>query len=188
MHWSLSHMIIDLVQNSIEAGSNRIEFRLEDAPPMMHVAIIDDGRGMSASQQAKALDPFYSEEGKHPGRRIGLGLPFLLHTLEQIGGSYDLKSEPGQGTRLSFSMDMEHIDTPPLEDLAELMVDLMCFDAECDLCIIRRGPGGEYQLSRTELCDALGDVSSIGNRRLVMDLIRDWEQDLNEKAKKGENQ
>ncbi|WP_103679323.1 ATP-binding protein [Alkalispirochaeta sphaeroplastigenens] len=194
MHWSLAHMILDLAQNSIEAGSSLVELSVAARGSIWHVEIRDNGCGMDDAQKASALDPFYTEPGKHPGRRVGLGLPFLLQTVEQADGGYSLHSEKGRGTRLSFFLDSAHVDSPPLGDLAELFVDLMCYQGDYELIIQRscapaasaegEGQGDQeirsYELSRSELEETLGEIALVENRLLARELLLDWEASLRE--------
>lgn len=178
MHWTIAHMILDLVQNSVEAGAGEIILTIDDTPPGLQVGIRDNGRGMDATRQAAALDPFFTEPGKHPGRRVGLGLPFLLQTVEQTGGSWEINSEPERGTTLQFTLATDHVDMPPRGDLAELMVDLMCFDGDYELTIERYRSGSEFRITRTELQEALGGITTAGARRTATDFLRTWEVEL----------
>lgn len=185
MHWSLAHMILDLVQNSVEAGAGAIDFTLDERGSALDFEIRDNGRGMDSATLAAAVDPFYTEPGKHPGRRVGLGLPFLLQTVSQTGGSYELNSERGVGTTLRFCLDQDHLDIPPRGDLAELLVDLMCFEGDYELNVIRRhdasdpdDPDRTYRISRSELQDALGDLTSVDGRRTAAELLENWEESI----------
>jgi hypothetical protein len=185
MHWSLAHMILDLVQNSIEAGARTVDFTLDEVGSALDFEIRDDGRGMDSATLAAAVDPFYTEPGKHPGRRVGLGLPFLLQTVSQTGGRHELKSERGVGTKVAFRLDLAHLDTPPLGNVAELLVDLMCFEGDYELNVIRRhdtsdpeDPERTYRISRSDLQDALGDLTSVGGRRAAEDFLKNWEESI----------
>jgi hypothetical protein len=62
------------------------------------IEITDDGRGMDADVARRAFDPFFS--GRDAGRGIGLGLPKALRLIESNGGTIDLSSRPGRGTRV----------------------------------------------------------------------------------------
>lgn len=188
MYWSLAEMILDLVQNSIEADADKITVEITHRSEWLLVKISDNGRGMDEIRRASALDPFYTEEGKHPGRRVGLGLPFLRQTVDQTGGTFRLQSEPGVGTVLEFGLVTTHIDTPPPGDLAQLAVELMCFNREYDLRLIREyGPDdGEahhrrrYEITRGELQEVLGEISTVENRELAREYVLAAESDLHE--------
>lgn len=179
MHWTLAHMILDLTHNSIEAGASRVEISIAEEGSVLAVAIIDNGKGMDEETRRRALDPFYTEPGKHPGRRVGLGIPFLVQTVEQTGGTYRLDSEPGVGTELHFAVDTAHIDCPPTGSIVDLAVMLFCFDGDYEL-VLRRSTSApmEYTAARSELQDALGDLSDMESRALLEDYLHGCESEL----------
>ena len=164
-------MILDLVQNSIEAGAALVEVELASHGSQRQVRSRDNGHGMTDEQRAAALDPFYSDGRKHPGRRVGLGLPFLAQTCDQLGGSWTLDSRFGEGTELSFSLDAGHIDAPPIGELSALFEQVLCFAADYEAVIARGWDGGGYSLRRSELCQALGELDSVASRRLLREYI-----------------
>lgn len=158
MHACVCDVIAELVQNSIEAGASRVELDVYAGPDRVDVRVSDNGKGMDAETMAKAAEPFYSEAGKHDGRRVGLGLPFLYQTAEAAGGSVDLRSAPGRGTTVRFTLDAAHVDAPPLGDLPAALVSLLAFEGDYDLALTRRAPGGGYAVTRAELAEALGGL------------------------------
>lgn len=198
MHWTLSDMVLDLAHNSIEAGAAQVDLTVAERGSQLRIEITDNGKGMDRDQQQRALDPFYTEAGKHPGRRVGLGLPFLVQTVDQTGGRYELSSEPGVGTRLVIEIDAGHVDAPPLGDLAGAVTLLMCFDGDYDLRLTRsRVPPVEsaedsdrvYEISRSALIEVLGDLSHVANRALVDQYLRGCEEgleSLEERVAKGD--
>lgn len=58
--------------------------------------VIDTGRGMTAEQQARMFEAFYSHGTKGGS---GLGLPTVRKIVEAHGGEIECTSEPGRGTR-----------------------------------------------------------------------------------------
>ena len=182
VHWTLAHMILDLTHNSIEAGATRVEVSISQEGSRLRVAIIDNGKGMDDTTKRRALDPFYTEPGKHPGRRVGLGLPFLVQTVEQTNGTYRLESTPGFGTEVHFTVDTTHLDCPPLGSVVDLAVMLFCFDGGYEL-VLHRGaangtPPAEYTVARSELQEALGDLRDMESRALLEDYLEGWESEL----------
>ena len=183
MHWTLTHMILDLTLNSSAAGASRVEVRIAEEGSALRVAIIDNGKGMDEATRKRAIDPFYTEPGKHPGRRVGLGLPFLVQTVEQTGGTYRLESEPGVGTAVHFTVDTTHLDCPPLGDIVELAVMIFCFDGSYELVLNRSTastgtPNTEYTVARSELQDALGNLADLESRALLEEYLQGCELEL----------
>ncbi len=178
MHASVCDTIADLVQNAIEAGASRIELDVYTGPDRIEVRVGDNGKGMDAEQLARAVEPFYSEAGKHDHRRVGLGLPLLYQTAEAVNGSVDLRSAPGAGTTVRFTFDARHLDTPPLGDLAATVLGLMTFRGSYDLVLTRRTAADGYTVSRRELSDALGNLAESATLILARDYLRSQESSL----------
>ena len=60
------------------------------------LSLTDTGAGMDANTLASAKDPFFTTKGL--GKGTGLGLSMVHGFIEQLGGRFVLKSDPGQGT------------------------------------------------------------------------------------------
>ena len=156
MHATLTDVIADTAQNSIEAGSSRIEVSLIEDGTTISVRIRDNGKGMDVATQNRAFDPFYTEPGKHDKRRVGLGLPILKQLCESTDGSVSLSSVPGEGTLLEYSFSAKHIDLPPMGDLVEMVLMLFNYPGDFDLVFTHKKGGTDYSISRSELADAVG--------------------------------
>ncbi|MGL4368765.1 MAG: ATP-binding protein, partial [Spirochaetota bacterium] len=76
MHHSVCDFLLDIVQNSIEAGSGVITVDLVEKKGILSVCVGDDGKGMDAETLSRVCDPFCTDGVKHEKRSIGLGLPF----------------------------------------------------------------------------------------------------------------
>ena len=66
------------------------------------IAIEDDGEGMSADVVARVGEPFFTT--RPPGRGMGLGVFYARTVAEQLGGSLQVESAPGAGTRVHFCL------------------------------------------------------------------------------------
>ena len=62
----------------------------------VEIEVADDGPGLSADLKDKIFEPFFTTKGD---LGTGLGLPMVLGTVEQHGGSVEVDSELGLGTR-----------------------------------------------------------------------------------------
>lgn len=71
----------------------------------VNITVTDTGIGMSPEQLATALKPFGQIQGalarSHEG--TGLGLPIAKKLTEIQGGTFEIESEPGKGTRITLS-------------------------------------------------------------------------------------
>jgi signal transduction histidine kinase len=66
------------------------------------IVVVDDGGGMDAETLRRAFDPFFS--GREAGRGIGLGLPKAWRLLTVGGGTIEVESRPGRGTRVTVRL------------------------------------------------------------------------------------
>jgi hypothetical protein len=181
MHASLCDQLYDLVQNAIEAGASRIDVRWCESGAWHEIAVEDNGCGMSAATCARAVDPFYTDGKKHRGRKVGLGLAFLKQLVEDTGGSWELVSAVGSGTRVYFRLDRSHVDVPPVGDLVATITGLMAFAGDYALAVVRETEAGQYCVSRQELQEALGELETATS--LVM--MRDYVASQEEAIRKG---
>lgn len=183
MHYSLSDMILDLVQNSIEAKAERTTLDLIRSSDYLTVRLCDNGCGMTEGELKKVSDPFYTDGIKHCNRKIGLGIPFLIQTVEQTDGRFEIHSEKNMGTSLEIQFNLGNIDTPPEGDWPGLFRQAFCFEGDYELVINRKLVSDDkretgYTLSRMELKDVLGDFNDSGAMILLRDYLRSQEDEL----------
>ena len=182
MHVAVCDFIIDCLQNSVEAGSGKIilEYTLEEN--LIKTVIRDNGRGMSLEQLEKVRDPFYTDGTKHIKRKVGLGIPFLIHAVNLVDGKFSIASEEGKGTVIEFVFDRDHIDTPPEGDLISAVIQAMMFDGDFELefrrTAVENGISRNYIIRRSELISILGDLNSAASISLARQYIESQEEDL----------
>jgi hypothetical protein len=153
----LSKHILDIVENSVRAGSRTVIISvIEDTTAdTLTLEIRDDGRGMTAEEAAMALDPFYTTKKV---RRVGLGLPMLKSAAEMAGGSFRLDSTEGKGTTVTVTFGHSHIDRQPLGDVGLTLVTLIMGSPKVDFIYTHRSNDREYQLDTRDIKRELGDV------------------------------
>ena len=102
MHPTLCDMLADITQNAFEAGAAHVALTIAQQASRLSVTVKDDGCGMSPETKARALDPFDTAPGKHPSRKVGLGLPFLKMTTDLCGGTLDIAAREEGGTTVTI--------------------------------------------------------------------------------------
>lgn len=178
MHATIADVIADTAQNSIEAGAKRVTVSLVEDGETVAVEIVDNGKGMSDEVKRRVFDPFYTEAGKHDARKVGLGLPILKQICEECEGGLSLESEVGKGTTLRYRFNAKNIDLPPMGDVAEMVLTLFNYPGDFELVFTHRKGSEEYEISRSELVDAVGSIESIEGLSLAKEFLASQEEAL----------
>lgn len=163
--------ILDLAQNSIEAGATRVRIAVSvnRAAGTLTVEIADNGRGMPPEKLRAVTDPFVTSRRT---RRVGLGLPLFAATARQTGGNLSVTSAEGEGTRVTAVMGLGHIDRPPLGDLAVTLTCLLAGNPDLGLEFRFRCDGKEFSFTAADLRSRLEGVS-LANPE-VFRFVREW--------------
>ena len=163
--------ILDVIQNSIEAGASKIEITIEEnlEKNLFQFEVSDNGRGMSAEQIAGILDPFYTTRTT---RHIGLGLPLLLESCRRCDGDLTINSTPGEGTTLQASFRHNHIDRAPLGDMPTVLLAALLSENPVDWRYVHRLNGEEFRLDSSEIRRELEDIP------LTHPKVRQWLMDV----------
>lgn len=153
----LSMHILDLTQNSIVAGASRIEIsvELDTIADMLKISIGDNGKGMSPDFLKAVRDPFTTTRTT---RRVGLGIPMMTESAQMCGGDLDLSSKVGEGTKLSATFRMSHIDRAPLGDIPGTLTVLIAANPEISFNYTQRVDDKEFVLDTDEIKAQLDDV------------------------------
>lgn len=168
----LSLHILDIVQNSIHAGSNEIEICITETDDnRLMVSIHDNGSGMDKEHTAKVTDPFYSTKNK----RFGLGLALLEQKAKQCNGSLMISSEIGKGTHVTASFEKDHVDIPPLGDMVMTMKLLICSYPGKRFVYKHIRGNNEYKFDTDEVAEALGDIDidNPGILKIITDMMKE---------------
>jgi signal transduction histidine kinase len=106
----VNQIVFQLLENAAkftEKGTITISARVEK--DVLHCSIADTGIGICPDDQQLIFDEFFQvdELSSHRYRGAGLGLTLVRDLLVLLEGDYTLESEPGHGTRVSFSIPVQ---------------------------------------------------------------------------------
>lgn len=94
---SLKHVLINLIQNAIDAmesqGEIRIVATLEKAH--LHISVADEGPGLDESIRSKVFEPFFTT--KPLGKGTGLGLYIAYSEVHKLNGEIRYEENPRGG-------------------------------------------------------------------------------------------
>lgn len=149
--------ILDLVQNSARAKAGKVQVSIVENPgkDTYLLTIEDDGIGMEERQLQNATDPFFTTRTT---RKVGLGLSLIQQNSERTGGSFNLTSEPGKGTKLDATFIMSHPDRLPLGEIDDVLVLLAVGLPQLRLIYDHTTPAGKYKFDTEVIREIIGDI------------------------------
>lgn len=151
--------ILDIVQNSIDAGSTLIDVYIEENTKqnIFKFIVKDNGRGMDPDFMKNIFDPFVTTRKT---RRVGLGLPLLKEATQRCGGDVRIFSQLGKGTKVEAYFKRDNIDLPPMGDLAGTIVTIISSASgkNIDIEYVHKFNDNDFTLDTRILKKTLGEV------------------------------
>ncbi len=104
-----AQIVTNLIDNAIthnpEGTRIRVSVEAGEAD-VLHLAVADDGIGVSAEARARLFDRFYQVDRRSgPGYRgTGIGLAVCKGLVERMGGSINAESRPREGTTFRIAL------------------------------------------------------------------------------------
>lgn len=174
---------LDIAQNSITAAATLLEMTLEETAEELVLTISDNGKGMSPELLARVSDPFTTTRTT---RKMGLGIPLLRMAAEQTGGRVDIQSTLGAGTTTTARFRANHIDCPPVGDMADTVTLLLQGAPGLEVHYTHTVGEASFQLTTEELRAQLGPDISLAEPEVIL-WIREYlqEQELLLREHKG---
>lgn len=147
-------ILANLVGNAIkftDAGEVSIEIQAEPGPDKrldIQLRVKDTGPGMAHEDQARAFQPFHQgPEGTASGG-TGLGLVICRTLCEMMGGSIQLESEPGHGTRISVALSLLELAPLPPRPRQEIPVEALETQSPLRVLVVDDNPANRELLKQ----------------------------------------
>jgi signal transduction histidine kinase len=101
----ITRALANIVENALYAmpGKGRLTIDAAVERESVVLDVTDTGAGMDEEALARVFEPYFSTKATG----TGLGLPIARRNVELSGGSIDVKSEKGVGTRVRVTLPME---------------------------------------------------------------------------------
>jgi len=169
----ISLHVLDLIQNSLEAGANSIDIYVEEdrVADRLLVRVNDNGKGMDPQTLQQAADAFFTTRKT---RRVGLGLALLKASAEQCDGKMNLESQKGVGTTVTITFRYSHWDRMPLGDMATTLMVVQAGHPDIQLKYHHWVDGRDFRFQTGEVCQRLGNVPI--NHPAVLDWLKGYLQ------------
>ena len=153
----LSLNVLDVAQNSVSADASEIEIEVsrDTAARTLRIGIYDNGKGMTEEQVRAVRDPFYTTRTT---RKVGLGVPLFKMAAEMTGGTLEIESAVGVGTKVKALFHTDHVDFVPLGDMANTIVTLAAMNESIRFLYRYEVDGRAFTFDTQEIRTVLGDV------------------------------
>jgi 3',5'-nucleoside bisphosphate phosphatase len=169
--------LLDIAQNSLEAGAGIIEIEISEnlSEDSFVILVRDDGRGMDSDTLAKATDPFFTTRTT---RSVGMGLPLLAAATRAAGGAFAVDSKPGQGTTVRATFRHRHLDRAPLGDIETTLMVLLAGQQDKTICYRHQVDDRIFELDSRDFKEADIDLTSPVGLTILRQAIRSGEAGL----------
>lgn len=167
----LSLHILDIVQNSIDAGADTVYITVKEdlLTDKLTIYIEDNGCGMDKQIVEKVKDPFFTSRTT---RKVGLGIPLFSAAAQRCGGDLKIESEPGKGTKLTACFIHSHIDRAPMGNLWDTLTSLIMCNGSVNFVYLHEFDRKTFSLDTREILKVLDGVPI--NSMEVINWIRDY--------------
>ena len=193
----LNQVLMNILSNAVKYTPNggHIQLEVDELPRNEHYAryrfvVQDDGIGMSEEFQKTLFDPFTREEksGTNKVQGTGLGMAITKSIVDLMGGSINVESATGKGTRfevvLEFPIDAEadHAqqvqalpeeaeETSPLSGMKFLCAEDNAINAEIlEMLLETKGASCTICPNGQEIVDAFANVKPGEYDMILMDV------------------
>lgn len=108
------NLLLNAVQAVPEGGTVQIVSGLDESKSLITVEVIDNGPGIGKKERDKIFEPFYSTKSQG----TGLGLAVTYGIIRNHNGDINVKSRPGEGTRVIIRIPVSQDDNSSLTHAA----------------------------------------------------------------------
>ena len=102
----LQQVFQNLISNGIkynDKSEGTLQITSKENGSFFHFSVRDNGKGIKKEYHEKIFGVFQTLESKDKTDSTGIGLTIVKKLIEQQGGKISVESEPGLGSRFSFT-------------------------------------------------------------------------------------
>ncbi|MCX7845443.1 MAG: ATP-binding protein [Dictyoglomaceae bacterium] len=151
----ISLHILDLVENSIEAGAKNILLEIVKNNKILKIRIKDDGKGIPEEILKEVKNPFTTTRKT---RKVGLGLALFNEVVNNCGGNLEINSKVGKGTELIAILPASHWDLPPIGNISGTIYALIATCPHVDFSFKISFGDKNFEFSTKDLKEELGEI------------------------------
>jgi hypothetical protein len=167
----ISLNMMDIMQNSLDAKATYIQIHIleEVDENKIVVEIIDNGIGIEEANLSRVFDPFFTSRKT---RKVGLGLSMFKSTCESCGGSLQLKSKVGEGTRVTGILKYNHLDRPPIGRVEDTIISVL-INPQVNIEYIHKAKNSTFIFNSRKIKEIIGETIDAEVLNWIREYIRD---------------
>ena len=178
----LSLNVLDVAQNSIRAKASLTEISVEihtDKNSLV-ITIEDNGCGMDKETVRRAADPFFTTR---TARKTGFGIPFFKMSAEITGGSFEIVSEKGKGTKVTAYYVLGSVNRMPLGDMPSVIEALALCNTDMDFIYNYSVDGEGFTFDTVRIKKILEGVplNAPEVKKFIREFLRENTDEINKK-------
>ena len=101
----ITRVLQNLLANACQYGGPRIMVEVRRARDSVELSVFDNGKGIAPEEQQKIWKRFYRvQTARSAGEGTGLGLPMVAQIVQLHGGTVELDSRAGWGTKFTVRL------------------------------------------------------------------------------------
>lgn len=102
----VKQVLYNLIRNAIQASSpgDQVDIHIAADEEEVRIAVSDRGEGIAEEALPRLFDPFFTTKADEPGMGMGLGLSVSRSLVEAMGGSIEVESVAGEGSRFTATL------------------------------------------------------------------------------------
>lgn len=163
----ISLVLLELVQNSLEANSSLVEIKLTEDTSSIELTVADDGCSVDNHVLGSLCLPGFSTKGEHRG----MGLFEVKSLAEKTGGGLSIEAVSGKGTRVRARF-IKNKFCPPMGNVNLTVRTLMLCGNETEIFYKRGYLERSFGLDTRAMKLGLGSVPLLSAE--VCEWIRDY--------------
>lgn len=101
-HDALKQVVLILLDNALKHSEGQIEVKAHSTGAQVEIGIQDHGAGISPETMEHIFDRFFRGDDQAITPGFGLGLPIAKALTESMGGTIEIESQIGKGSRVTL--------------------------------------------------------------------------------------
>lgn len=109
----LVSVLFNLLDNALKYSNDypEITIRMKDSGPHLQLVVADNGIGIAQEYHRRIFDKFFRvpHGNVHNAKGYGLGLSYVSHVVQKHGGTIEVSSEEGAGSRFTIILPRQKV-------------------------------------------------------------------------------